>query len=660
MKHPNQTNLIKHFLKKVPALSYVVFCLCSLATPVRAQDMMKDANSVVTDARTEILCKSMTQSVEKESRTITILNRKGLEDAAFYCGCDMFRSLQKFSGEIINASGQTVRKIKKSDLQKSEYSSSLTTDDYFYYYECNYPSFPFTVKYEWEMKCNNGLIGYSTFIPQTSFSQAVEKATYRIELPAGQGCRYRELNTQEPETTNKGIEGQITESKGAEGQGIKVKESTGAEGQQIIEVTALKLPPILKEPFGPSFAELFPRVYFAPSAFKYDKSEGDLSTWQKYGEWQYKLLDGRDLLTEPFRAKLHELTANCSTDREKVKAVYDYLAKTTRYVSIQLGIGGLQPIPATDVCRTGFGDCKGLSNYTRAMLKELGIPSTYTVISTTNERLLPDFSSANQMNHVILQVPLPQDTLWLECTNPQLPFGYVHQGIAGHDALLIEPTGGRIHRLPTYPDSLNTQRIVADITLSPTAEAKISVNEISRLFQYESEAGIVYLPPNKQKDRIRRDINLSQADILNLQIKECKETAPSITFNYSVSSNQYGNKTGNRLFIPANIFRKGFSVPSVTKRTYPIHINYGYSDTDSIRIHLPDGYAIEGLPKPIDVTGKFGSFHSTVEVKEKEICIVHHLFMPKGIYAPDEYLAFIAFRKLVAGQYGGKIILKKE
>ncbi|MBD3591915.1 transglutaminase domain-containing protein [Bacteroides sp. GM023] len=660
MKYPSHTSSIKHFIKKVSALAYVVFCLSFQAEPVHAQEIFKDANSVIADARTEILCKSMTQSIEKESRTIIVLNRKGLEDAVFYCGCDMFRSLQKFSGEIINASGQSVRKIKKSELQKSEYSSSLTTDDYFYYYECNYPSFPFTVKYEWEMKCNNGLIGYSTFIPQMSFNQAVEKATYRIELPAGQGCRYRELNTQGVGKQSKEAATKETETKSIEGQGIQVKESTGAEGQQIIEVTALKLPPILKEPFGPSFAELFPRVYFAPSAFKYDKSEGDLSTWQKYGEWQYKLLDGRDLLTEPFRAKLHELTANCSTDRDKVKAVYDYLAKTTRYVSIQLGIGGLQPIAATDVCRTGFGDCKGLSNYARAMLKELGIPSTYTVISTTNERLLPDFSSANQMNHVILQVPLPQDTLWLECTNPQLPFGYVHQGIAGHDALLIEPAGGRIHRLPTYPDSLNTQCIVADITLSPTAEAKISVNEISRLFQYESEAGIVYLQPNKQKDRIRSDINLSQADILNLQIKECKETAPSITFNYSVSSNQYGNKTGNRLFIPANIFRKGFSVPSVTKRTYPIHINYGYSDTDSIRIHLPDGYTIEGLPKPIDVESKFGSFHSTVEVKEKEICIVHHLFMPKGIYAPDEYVAFIAFRKLIAGQYGGKIILKKE
>ena len=90
---------------------------------VQAQDLSKDATSIITDSRTEVLCKSMTQSIEKESRTILILNRKGLNAAHFVCECDMFRSLQKFSGEILNASGQSVRKIKKSELQKSEYSS---------------------------------------------------------------------------------------------------------------------------------------------------------------------------------------------------------------------------------------------------------------------------------------------------------------------------------------------------------------------------------------------------------------------------------------------------------------------------------------------------------------------------------------------------------
>ncbi len=294
------------------------------------------------------------------------------------------------------------------------------------------------------------------------------------------------------------------------------------------------------------------------------------------------------------------------------------------------------------------------------MLKEIGIPSTYTVISTTNERLLPDFSSANQMNHVILQVPLPKDTLWLECTDPSLPFGYIHQGIAGHDALLIEPAGGSIHRLPMYPDSLNTQHIIATITLSPTAETQIEVNEISRLFQYENEAGIVYLEPNKQKDHIRSTLNLSQADILRLQIKECKEANPSITFSYTASSQQYGYKTGNRLFIPTNIFKKGFSVPRAISRKYPIHINYGYSDTDSICIKLPDGYIVEGLPKPIDLKSKFGNFHSSIYTKDNKIYIVHQLFMRKGVYKPGEYTAFLDFRKQVAEQYNGKIILKKE
>ena len=311
--------LMTHYSRtKLYGLLCTWLCFCLL--PVRAQDIASNSNSLIVDARTEVICKSMTQSVERETRTVTILNKKGLDAAHFFCSCDMFRSLQKFSGELINASGESVRKIKKSELVKSEYSSSLTTDDYLYYYECNYPSFPFTVKYVWEVKCNNGLIGYSTFMPQMDFSQGVEKASYRIELPAGQQCRYRTLNT--------------------DGKNIQVKESTGPEGQQILEVSAAQLPPIVSEPFGPSFAELFPRVYFAPSAFSFDKKQGDMSTWQKYGEWQYSLLKDRDLLTEPFKSKLHELTANCTTDREKVKAVYDYLAKTTRYVSIQLGIGG--------------------------------------------------------------------------------------------------------------------------------------------------------------------------------------------------------------------------------------------------------------------------------------------------------------------------------
>lgn len=604
---------------------------------VQAQaDTDRNAYSIVQDATTEIICESTSSALRKESYTITILNEKGRDAAHFFCVCDKFTSLRKFSGEITDANGKVIRKIKKSDLQMSEYSSGLTSDDYTYYYECNLPRYPLTIKYEWEVKYKDGLICYPTFRPQKAYNQSVVNATYRLYTPAGNPARYRMVNMK-----------------------TEVKQEVTSKGDILTEVSSGPMTAIEYEPFGLSFAERLPCIHFSPKLFTFDGTQGDMSSWQSYGIWQNSLLTGRDQLAEPIKLKLRELTAGCNTPREKVQAVYNYLAETTRYVSIQLGIGGLQPIAASDVCRAGFSDCKGLSNYTHAMLKELGIPSVYTVISTDNERLLPDFSSVDQMNHAILQVPLPEDTLWLECTNPQLPFGYVHSGIAGHDALLITKEGG-IMCLPSYPDSLNTQTTNASVTLTPTGGAKIKTSGISRLFQYESMAGITRLEPSHRKDYLRSGINLIQANINNIQINEAKEVIPMIDIQYTIETEQYGNKTGNRLFIPANIFRKGFTTPDLKQRVQDIHINYGYLDTDSICLQIPEGYTIESLPKTCQVTSSFGSFSSSLMIKDKEICIIHRLLMHRGIYPKEIYKDFLEFRKQIAAQYSSKIILKKE
>ena len=97
--------------------------------------------------------------------------------------------------------------------------------------------------------------------------------------------------------------------------------------------------------------------------------------WQSFGAWQRELREGRDALPDALRREVHALTDTLTTPREKVRALYDYLGATTRYESIQLGIGGLQPMPAAEVFRTKFGDCKALASYLRALLAECGIAS---------------------------------------------------------------------------------------------------------------------------------------------------------------------------------------------------------------------------------------------------------------------------------------------
>ncbi|NDV57575.1 DUF3857 domain-containing protein [Bacteroides sp. 519] len=597
-------------------------------------ELLENAYSVVVNNELEFVCESNRNGVHKETYIVTILNEKGKNAGHFLEYCDKYTSLRKFSGEVFDGTGKSIRKIKKSDLQMSEYSNGLSTDDYMYFYECNAP-YPYTVKYEWEVKRNDGIISYPIFAPQTDFNQSVVKATYRLIAAPGIEPRYHVFHS-----------------------GNKPQETKVANGTQY-ELSFNNLKAYESESYGPSLTQLSPYAFFNPTDFFFDNTTGTMKSWQDYGVWAYKLLENRDALPAPFQQRIKDMTANCETNREKVKVLYDFLANNTRYVSIQLGIGGFQPIPAMDVNKTGFGDCKGLSNYLKAMLNVIGIPSNYTEISTRNRRIMKDYVSLNQTNHVILQVPLEGDTLWLECTNAKLPFGYVHSDIAGHDAILITATGGQFCTLPSYPDSLNMQTTVAEVVIDATGKAIIDAKQTSYLAQYENTIGIQQLEPTKQRDRIRAGISLSQATVSNLQITEHNSNNPSVELSYKIDTNQYGNKTGNRLFVPTNIFRRGFKNLPKT-RQHDIYVKYGYLDTDSINITIPEGYTVESLAAPFILEGKFGKFEAIHKREDNKLTIIHRLYFKSGKYSKAEYGLFNAFCSMISKQYDGKIVLRKE
>lgn len=600
-----------------------------------AEELLENAYSVIRNHDVEFTCESTKNGVLKESKTVSILNEKGSNAGDFVVFCDKFTSLHKFSGEVFDATGRSIRKIKKSDLQMSEYSAGLSTDDYVYFYKCTAP-YPYTVKYEWEIRRKDGIISYPHFYPQRQFNQSVEKAAYRLTAATGIEPRHRSFNTDRKPTETK------------------------VPGGTLYELSFTNLKAFEQEFLGPRITQLVPYAYFNPTDFFFEGTQGSLASWQDYGVWAHKLQQGRDALPPQFQDKIKEMTANCSSDRERVEVLYNYLAENTRYVSIQLGIGGLQPMAAADVHKTGFGDCKGLSNYMKAMLAVLGIPAVYTEISMDHARILKDYVSLNQTNHVILQVPLPADTLWLECTNATLPFGYAHQGIAGHDAILITPEGGKFCTLPSYPGELNTQTNHASISIDADGQATVANTQTAHLFQYEATEHISKLNPDKRRDFLKSSLSLPRATVSDVQINEQKAPIPSIAVTYRVTTPQYGNKTGNRLFIPINIFRNKFRNLPSKKRRHDIHQNYAYLDTDSISITLPEGYTVESLPKSLNLETNYGTFQSSYRIEEGVLHILHRYQVHKGKFDKEEYENFRAFYNAVSGQYGGKVVLRKE
>lgn len=605
------------------------------AVSLIADSLRENACSVIRDYRVHVDILSFKQGEATYRMVATVLNKEGKGAADFVFFSDLFRELGGFEGELYDAEGEKLFSIKKSDLKKTNLSDELATDEKTFFYDCPREIYPFTVVYEWKVKYNRGFLSFPSFFPITEFNQSLEKAQYTLSIPDDMEMDVKTSGMNvEPvlQTVKRGISRQWNLS------GIKAFEH---------------------EPLGASLGQLAPRLYAKPMNFVYDGYPGAQSTWEELSAWQHSLMDGRDQITPELEAEIKALVKDTDSDYEKVKKLYAYLGENMRYVSIQLGIGGLQPMEAAETARLGFGDCKALSFYMKVMLKLLGIESEYVVISTSNSRLYADYPNAQQMNHVILKVPLKERTLWLECTNPFLPFGYIHGDIAGHDALIVSPQGGGLERLPDYADSLHVQSNQVVVDWTDASQTNVQVTRTSYLTQYESASFLLRRNPEDRKDYIRRKVKLTRAVIGKVELFEKQDSFPTLTERYDLKA-MYGNKNGNRFFVPINPFRQEPFRVTGNKRTQDIFIGYGYMDCDTIKINLPDNYEVETRPSDVDMNCIFGSITSRVRVENGSVTIVQQLYRRKGRFSYKKIDELIAFGEAIKKAYNGKIILKKK
>jgi tetratricopeptide (TPR) repeat protein len=160
------------------------------------------------------------------------------------------------------------------------------------------------------------------------------------------------------------------------------------------------------------------------------------SSWEEVGRWYAQLESERRIPTPEVRAQADSIVQGKTSDMDKVQALYEWVSRNVRYVSLSFGVGRYQPHSAAEVLANRYGDCKDKTTLLEALLEAEGLRGQAVLIHSKMD-LDPDVPTPNQFDHAITLVTVGAQDVWLDSTLGVGPFGYLLPQMRGKDGLVI-------------------------------------------------------------------------------------------------------------------------------------------------------------------------------------------------------------------------------
>lgn len=606
-----------------------------------ADSLMANANAVVRLNELDITISSQRKMNVKNKRVVTVLNEKGKGVINAIENYDKNRNIQSIQSTVFDAFGMEIKKIKRKDFkdQSAVDGETLFSDGRLMYLDYTPIQYPYTIIFESEVETTT-----TAFIPQwfplNNYLISIEKSILNVYYPPNLGFRKMEINFSS----------------------FKINKTIDTSTQ--LSYVASNILAQKYEDMSPSFENIYPRVMMGLEFFNLEGVDGNAKDWKEFGQWwSDKILIGTDELPIETKIKMKALVGNEKDPINKAKIIYKYLQDKSRYVSIYEGIGGWKPMLAGDVDRLSYGDCKALSNYTRALLNAVDVNSYYTKLyGSSNKKNIESNFVSQQGNHIILTIPDGDKYVFLECTSQDDPFGYQANFTDDRDVLIIKPEGGEIIRTKNYEDLGNTQITQGTYSISETGDFVGELAIVSKGTQYGEKYRLEKLAPTENEEHYKRYWdNINNLKINKTTFSNDKEKI-SFTENARISAVNYGTISGNKILFVVNAFNQySGNIKKSRNRKTPFEIQRGFLDNDEISIVLPNGFSIEALPDNVDLTTKFGVYKTEIIKKDGSHLVYKRSFLlKKGLYPKEEFEEYRLFIEKIGRNDNSKIVITKN
>lgn len=598
--------------------------------------LMEHSNSIVLEEKIDIDATNIRKMKITTRRVVAVLNKMGNGDTRAYEFYNENSRVKKIEAQVLDALGNQTRRFKKKDFMDSGRSGeNMYTDSRVTYLDYTPTSYPYIMIYESEVET-----GDSAFLQSFHFlygyAESVQNTEMTIRYHPDSKIRYK--------------------GKNLDGYDVIISETPDK-----LSIKAKNIPAFRYEEYSPSEGEIFPHVLLTLENFQLKNVMATVTNWEDFGIWMDQtLLSDVNVISNKTIAEINQLIRHETTIEAKAKKIYQHVQDKVRYVSIQIGIGGWKPMLASDVDKLGYGDCKALTNYTKALLDAVGIPSYYTIVYSghTQRDIDKDFASL-QGNHVILGIPDGDAITWLECTSQSTPYGYIGSFTDDRNVVIITPEGGKLVRTKSYESEENRQITHAKIQINSAGEIQANYESASQGLQYEDK---YFLEKGKESEidtyYKNRWSHINGFTIGEYEFHNNRNTV-KFTEKLLLNLQNYTTSVGTDFLFAPNVFNQLTEIPpNINNRKQKLKLNRGYIDEDFISIELPPDMRVENLPESISIEKTFGTYTIDFQrITDSYISYHRKLHLKKGEYSPEEYDNFRLFMREIARADQTKLLL---
>lgn len=584
--------------------------------------LKKNAHAIIRYNNTRLDIKELNDVNYTRKYAVTVLDEAGKKYAMLREGYNLQIRINKIKGRLLDAEGNELRSLKEKDItDRSTFGQSFVyhSDSRGKYYDFQQTTYPYTVEYEIEERYKTTFF-LPDWSPQPDNDCAVEQAEFILTYPTDLTINCQEF---------------LMPS------GLMRTESGTGDRKSVTWKTG-QIPAYERQPASKAGNYEDPTVVVNSERFELLDHKGDMKSWQSFGAFMYRLNEGRDVLPEDKKAVIRSLIAGETDTYAKIQKLYAYMQQNTRYVANEYGIAGWQTFDAESVAKNGYGDCKGLTNYLKAMLKAAGINAYAVLINAgQNHYKLDEAHPANVFNHMILCVPQPGDTVWVECTSQEMPAGYLGSFTQGRKALLVTENGGYVCTTPVYGKDKNYLHRSATLQLnSQSGQQTIKLRcRYSGPMQDDLNTMIRTQSEEKIRELVNRKFAFPSYSVTSYKYGHTgKPLLPEIEEQVEAQVGGIISSTRKRSFV--NMAWMKNPMPEIFQtipRTAPFVLKESFRISDTITVELPADMEVETLPRTVDFKYPFAEYHIRLEKADHKLSLIRTYEQNEGVYDPGDF-----------------------